>query len=436
MGQAISDKAAFTPDFTAERYYSIGHIFRRSGQQFIRKFKPSSHICKVIRAIALCRTPALGGLSYVCKDCGDIHSIYASCGNRNCPICPAVKKEIWLQKRAEALLPVKYYHLVFTLPHSLNILCANHPREMYDLLFRCAWNSLSQLMQKTKWCGAQTGMTAVLHTWGQQMMLHPHLHCIVPAGGLSKDKKRWIDARNKNVLVDAKTLMNEFKTLYINELKEMIEDENFYFTGEAHQYGDATEREKLYQEITKKKWAVWLKSPDAGPQQTLEYLSRYVNSVAISESRILEITDESITIQYKNYAKENAEGLPEKEKMTLTDERFFKRFLMHVLPPRFHRIRYYGLHHPTNRKTKLAICQQLLNVVLILVSVAQIQCFLFEKLGIDPTLCRFCGSPNRAVYNLIPDKILHQKIVNFPPFARPPPTVFQAPPVGSVIDFQ
>ena len=375
-------------------------------------------------------------MTYVCKDCGDMHSIYASCGNRNCPICPAVKKEIWLQKRSADLLPVPYYHLVFTLPHELNILCANHPREMYNLLFQCAWKSLNNLMLNPKWCGAQTGMTAVLHTWGQQMMLHPHLHCIVPAGGLSKDKKQWIDAKNKNVLVDAKTLMRDFKELYINGLKEILESNYFHFEGEAHKYGDATEREKLYQQITEKKWAVWLKSPDAGPQQTLEYLSRYVNSVAISESRILEITDESIRIQYKNYAKENAEGLPEKEDMTLTDEQFFKRFLIHVLPLGFHRIRYYGLHHATNRKTKLAICQRLLNVVICLVSVAQIQYFLFDKLGIDPTVCRVCGSPNRIIYDLMPDKIMHQKIVNFPQFAQPPPTVFRKPPAGFVLDFQ
>jgi hypothetical protein len=358
-----------------------------------------------------------------------MHSIYASCGNRNCPICPALKKEAWLQKRSADLLPVKYYHVVFTLPHELNILCINHPREMYNLLFQCAWKSLNELMLKPKWCGAQTGMTAVLHTWGQQMMLHPHLHCIVPAGGLSKDKKSWIDVKSNTVLVDAETLMTDFKSLYIKELKELIESKSFYFTGEAHLYGDATERKKLYAEITKKKWAVWLKSPDVGPQQTLEYLSRYVNSVAISESRILKITDDKITIQYKNYAKENADGLPEKETMNLSDEQFFKRFLMHILPARFHRIRYYGLHHPTNRKTKLAICQKLLNVIITLVSVAQIKFFLFEKLGIDPTVCRVCGSPNREIQMLLPDKFLHQKIVNFPQFAKPPPTVFN-PPAG------
>jgi hypothetical protein len=364
-----------------------------------------------------------------------MHSIYASCGNRNCPICPALKKETWLQKRSADLLPVKYYHVVFTLPHELNILCANHPKPMYDLLFRCAWNSLNKLMQNPKWCGGQTGMTAVLHTWGQQMMLHPHLHCIVPAGGLSKDKKQWIEAKNKNVLVDAKTLMIDFKSLYINDLKEIIEDNNFHFTGEAHLYGDAKQREELYQKITEKKWAVWLKSPDVGPQQTLEYLSRYVNSVAISESRILEISDNSITIQYKNYAKENADGLPEKQTMELSDEQFFKRFLLHILPPRFHRIRYYGLHHPTNRKTKLANCQKLLNVVINLVSVAQIKHFLFDKLGIDPTICRVCGSPNREIHSLLPDKVLHQKIVNFSQFAQPPPTVFPKPPAGFVINF-
>jgi len=278
-------------------------------------------------------------------------------------------------------------------------------------------------------------MTAVLHTWGQQMMLHPHLHCIVPASGLSEDQKQWIDAKKTNVLVDAKTLMNEFKHLYINELKKTIEDNNFLFWGEAQLYADAREREKLYEKITRIKWAVWLKSPDAGPKQTLEYLSRYVNSVAISESRILQMSDEKITIQYKNYAKEDANGLPEKETMELTDEQFMKRFLLHILPSHFHRIRYYGLHHPTNRKKKLATCKKLLNVKVSLVTVAQIKYFLFKKLQIDPTVCRVCGSPNREVYALAADSSFHQKVVNFPQLAKPPPTVMPRPPVGIDIDF-
>jgi hypothetical protein len=168
----------------------IGRVFRRSAQRFIQENKPTTKVCKVLRAIALCRTPALGGVEYICKDCGDIHRVFASCGNRNCPLCPALKKETWLHKRSADLLPVKYYHVVFTLPHELNILCANHPRTMYNLLFRMAWKSLNSLLLMPRWCGAQSGMTAVLHTWGQQMMLHPHLHCVVPAGGLSLDKKK------------------------------------------------------------------------------------------------------------------------------------------------------------------------------------------------------------------------------------------------------
>ncbi len=229
--------------------------------------------------------------------------MYASCGNRNCPVCPALKKEIWLYKRSEDLLPVKYYHVIFTIPHELNLLCANHPRVMYDLLFHSAWKSLNSMMRDSVWCGAQSGMLAVLHTWGQQMLLHPHLHCVVPAGGLSFDKKQWIHTKNKSVLVDAESLMIKFKSLFVSEVQNILENEKFLFVGQAKQFCDASLREDLYRIIKKKKWSVWLKAPKAGPLQTLQYLSRYVNSVAVSESRILEITESKLKIQYKNYAK-------------------------------------------------------------------------------------------------------------------------------------
>jgi len=347
--------------------------------------------------------------------------MYASCGNRNCPICPALKKETWLHERSKDLLPVKYYHVIFTIPHELNLLCANHPRVMYNLLFRTAWKSLYSLMKSPIWCGGQTGMLAVLHTWGQQMLLHPHLHCVVPAGGLSFDKMRWVHTKNDTVLVDAETLMNDFKQLFINQLRDILEDEKFLFVGEAKQFCDATLRENLYTIIEKKKWSVWLKAPNAGPQQTLEYLSRYVNSVAISESRILEIKDDSLRIQYKNYARENADGLPEKEVMELTDFEFLKRFTAHILPLGFQRIRYYGILAPVNRKVKLATARKLLSGLSFEFTTQQIRRFIFQKTGIDPTVCNACGSPNRDTVIIPADPVLHRKIVNFPNQPNPPP---------------
>ncbi|MCP4120629.1 MAG: IS91 family transposase, partial [Bacteroidetes bacterium] len=150
--------------------YQLGEIFRQFSDEFIQEYGAGPAVCKLLRAIQLCRTPALGGIEYECGECGHIHQMYGSCGNRNCPICPALKKEKWLLKRSVELLDVKYYHVVFTLPHELNTLCANHPRELYGLLFRSAWQSLKELMAEPEWSGGQAGMLAVLHTWGQQML--------------------------------------------------------------------------------------------------------------------------------------------------------------------------------------------------------------------------------------------------------------------------
>lgn len=253
------------------------------------------------------------------------------------------------------------------------------------------------------------------------MLLHPHLHCVVPAGGLSFDKKQWIPTKNKTVLVDAETLMNDFKSLFIHSLQNILEDERFLFTGDAKQFCDATLRESLYATMGKKKWSVWLKAPNAGPLQTLQYLSRYVNSVAVAQSRILEITDEKLKIQYKNYAKENAAGLPQKEVMELSDFEFLKRFCTHILPSGFQRIRYYGLLAPVNRKGKFAIARKLLNGRAFKVTLQQIKKFIFQKIGIDPTVCNACGGSDLFTVILEPNPVVHRKIVQFETLAKPPP---------------
>ena len=235
---------------------------------------------RALEDISTCRTQQLGGLHLHCHECGLDHRIYASCSNRNCPICPALKKEVWLHRRAEELLPVKYYHLVFTLPEELNALCMNHPKVMYNILFRSAWQSFDKLMRDKKWCGAQSGMLAVLHTWGKNLSFHPHVHCIVPAGGLSFDGTQWINCRHDSVIVDVKELSATYRQLFKSQLIQAWEMGELVFRGAAKVYEDLATWRALFA-CFEKEWVVYAKKPSTGAEQTLNYLSRYTHSVAI-----------------------------------------------------------------------------------------------------------------------------------------------------------
>jgi hypothetical protein len=331
-----------------------------------------------------------------------VHDIYVSCGNRNCPICPALKKEIWLHKWEQELLPVEYYHVVFTIPHELNDLCANHPRLMYNILFAAAWSSLKTMMAEEKWCGVQTGMMAVLHTWGQNLSHHPHVHCVVLAGSLSFDRKEWKDKKKSSVLVDVKELSALFQQLFLKKLRETWEKDGIDFRGKAEKYHDIEEWRNLFLSI-QKPWVVYSQAPSHGAIQTLEYLSRYTHSVAISEHRILELGEKKVTIQYKDYADKDENSLPKTKILNLEYEHFIKKFVKHILPSGYHKIRYFGIWAMTNRKTRLAQAQRLLHHKPLFLRMQAIKALVKEKLGIDPTVCSDCGSPN-IVFFILTDK--------------------------------
>ena len=391
-----------------EKDYQIGRLFRKYGEAFIAKYRPHPTVCRAIYDIGKCRTQILGGVQVTCKDCGCIHRIYASCSNRNCPICPALKKEIWLVKREQELLPVTYYHVVFTFSDKLNILCANHPKLMYNILFKAAWSSLKTMMGQEKWCGAQTGMMAVLHTWGQNLSHHPHLHCVVPAGGLSFDGSRWKATKKQSVLVDVIELSALFQRTFLRLLRETWEFEGIPFRGAAKKYEDLNEWRSLFESV-QKPWVVYAKRPSTGPKQTLAYLSRYTHSVAISEHRILELGEQKVKIQYKDYADENEEGIPKKKALELKYMDFIKLFVKHILPSGFQKIRYYGIWAASNRKTKLAKCQGLLKHIPLQLTMKAIKAIVKQKLGIDPTVCSYCGSPDLVT------EILEAKSVFYKP---------------------
>lgn len=298
----------------------------------------SPHQQKTLRALTQCRTAALGGHVDACDDCGSVHISYNSCRNRHCPKCQGHKRIEWIEKRKEDLLPCTYYHVVFTLPQELNALALYQPKLVYDALFASVWATLQQFGRKE---GLHLGMTAVLHTWGQNLSLHPHLHCIVPGGGIDERGQWKAKVRSDKYLFCVKALSKVFRAKYVQQLRE-------------NGIADKALLESLFQ----KQWVVYAKRPFGGPHQVIEYLGRYTHKVAISNHRIQQVDEKEVTFRYKDYKADGATKL-----MTLSNEEFTRRFSQHILPPRFVRIRHYGIISSTWKRGKLQAVQTALKVV-------------------------------------------------------------------------
>jgi hypothetical protein len=295
------------------------------------------HQQKTLRAIAQCRTALLGGHVDACKDCGRVHISYNSCRNRHCPKCQGHKRMEWISKREEDLLPCSYYHVVFTLPQELNQLSLHQPKLVYDALFTAVWATLNQFGTTER---LHLGMIAVLHTWGQNLSLHPHLHCIVPGGGVDSHGK-WIQQlRSHKFLFPVKALSKVFRAKYVQQLR-----------------GKGIADKALIENLFAKPWVVYAKRPFGGPKQVIEYLGRYTHKVAISNHRIEQVTKDQVTFRYKDYKEAGAVKL-----MTLSNTEFVRRFSWHILPLRFVRIRHYGILSSTWKRGKLQALQSLLHV--------------------------------------------------------------------------
>lgn len=295
------------------------------------------HQQKTLRAIQQCRTAALGGHIDACDQCGNITISYNSCRNRHCPKCQGHKREEWIQKREADLLPCTYYHVVFTLPQELNALALYQPMNVYDTLFKATWQTLDQFGRTAQ---VQLGMMAVLHTWGQNLTLHPHLHCIVPGGGINANGKWQKQLRSNKYLFPVKALSKVFRAKYVQGLRS---------SGIAGQ--------DLIERLFAKNWVVYAKRPFGGPKQVIEYLGRYTHKVAISNHRIKEVTEDATVFTYKDYR----DGGKQKQ-MTLGNEEFTGRFAQHILPKRFVRIRHYGILSSSWKRGKLQHLQQQLQV--------------------------------------------------------------------------
>lgn len=295
------------------------------------------HVCKTLRAIKQCRTAALGGHVDKCNACHAVHISYNSCRNRHCPKCQGHRRVQWIQKREEELLPTAYYHVVFTLPSELNGLCLHQPRMVYDALFESVWQTI-EVFGKNK--NLQMGMICILHTWGQNLSLHPHLHCIIPGGGVNKkDQFEKVHAKDK-YLFPVKALSKVFRAKYVASLRKRKHNDK-----------------ALFDTLFAKDWVVYAKRPFGSPRAVIEYLGRYTHKVAISNARIKSVTRAGVNFQYKDYKQQGVQ-----KEMHLSLHEFVRRFAQHILPHRFVRIRHYGFLSSTWKRKKLKDLQKKLGV--------------------------------------------------------------------------
>jgi hypothetical protein len=334
----------------------MADIVRSAGRNFIernRSWLNRLHL-KVLTAIERCRTAALGGHLDQCGHCGHRVISFNSCRNRHCPKCQANARDRWLKARQRELLPTRYVHVVFTLPHELAPLALQNKRVVYDLLFRLSAETLLEIARDPKRLGAQIGFFSVLHTWNQKLQHHPHIHCVVPAGGLSLDQTHWISSHPKFFLpVDV--LAEVFRGKFTEALKEIFAQGQLGFHGSLEPLGRPKVFAQLIQQTFRKKWVVYCKRPFGGAAHALRYLGCYTHRVAISNHRLTAFDNDQVTFRWRDSAHKNKQRL-----MTLHVTEFLRRFLLHVLPPRFVRIRHFGFLSTRNRSTLLPLCFRLL----------------------------------------------------------------------------
>jgi hypothetical protein len=313
---------------------------------------------KVMSAITQCRTAALGGHVLRCEGCGLDQVSYNSCRNRHCPKCQSSAAKRWLDARQADLLPVEYYHVVFTLPAPIADIAYQNKPALYGLLFDIAAETLLRIAVDPKHLGASIGATLVLHTWGSALTHHPHVHGIVPGGGLAPDGLRWVACR-PGFFLPVRVLSRLFRRRFLEELQQLHDGGKLRFYGEHAALADAVVFKAWLTPLHKCEWVVYAKRPFAGPQAVLAYLSRYTHRVAISNSRLLVMDERGVSFRWKDYrAKEKTRH----KAMTLSPQEFMRRFLLHVLPGGFHRIRHYGLLANSNRRDNLALARELLHV--------------------------------------------------------------------------
>jgi hypothetical protein len=368
----------------------VADVFRRYGDAYREQHGAS--LCtaqrRVMTAIELCRTAALGGHVEQCDQCGHQRISFNSCRDRHCPKCQSLARAQWLDDRRAELLASQYFHVVFTLPKEIAAIAYQNKAPVYGILFRAAAETLQTIAADPKHLGAQIGFFAVLHTWGQNLLHHPHLHCVVAGGGLSPDGTRWISCR-PGFFLPVRVLSHLFRRLFLEYLQKAFDAGKLQFFSTLEPLRERRAFLRYLAPVRQVQWVVYAKPPFAGPEQVLEYVGRYTHRVAISNNRLLDIADGSVRFRWKDYRDRNRQ-----KAMTVSADEFIRRFLLHVLPEGFHRIRYYGFLGNRHRTQKLARCRELLRMPALQPSDDQLEEDYrdhFEELtGVSLTQCPAC----------------------------------------------
>ena len=337
----------------------VADLIHAQGDRFVDRYRSwlSFQQLNVLQAIGRCRTAALGGHIDVCPRCDHQAISYNSCRNRHCPKCQAQARQRWLSAREQEVLGVSYFHVVFTLPHALQTLCEQNPAVLYGLLFWASARTLLEVAANAKHLGAKIGFLSILHTWGQNLLLHPHLHCVIPAGGLSSDHTRWVRPKHAFFL-PVKVLSRVFRGKFVDGLRRAHRHNKLRCDGPLGPLKEPKNFAAFLRTLYRQNWVVYAKPAFGGPEQVLRYLGRYTHRVAISNHRLLAFDGERVTFRWKDYARGN-----QQRKMTLTVTEFLRRFVQHVLPRGFVRIRQFGLLANRCRATLLALARKLLALV-------------------------------------------------------------------------
>jgi hypothetical protein len=333
----------------------VADVFRQHEQEFLsQQSRLSAPQLRAFRDICACRTAALGSHIEQCDDCSRQTIAYDSCRNRHCPKCQSSARDKWLLARSAELLPVPYSHVVFTLPGELSTLALQNRRIVYSILFRAVSETLLTIAADPRHLGAQLGFLAVLHTWNQKLLHHPHLHCLIPAGGISPDRKRWVRSR-RQFLLPVAVLRKMFRGKFLSLLAAAFRSKQLRFSGRLTYLASTTAFDRFLRQLRSKTWVVYAKRPFGSPEHVIKYLARYTHRVAISNGRLTEIKDGQVTYRWRDSADSNQQKL-----MTLDAISFIRRFLLHILPSGFVKIRHFGFMANRNRREAVALCRSLL----------------------------------------------------------------------------
>ena len=372
---------------------TVNSIFRDHADEFLDTYKVSYHTLKVIRAITNCRTEVLGGHVRQCDSCGEKIIQYNSCRNRHCPQCQFMKKEQWIINRQNDVLPFQYFHVVFTIPDKLNPIVIRNKKHIYTLLLNAVKETLLSVSEDEKYFGAKIGFFSILHTWGQKLNLHPHIHCVVPGGGFSDKTNSW-KRSPQNYLVPIKVLQKRFRSLFLIGLKNLYQSDVLFLDGSV--YENEQKFQQMIDELFDTEWIVYAKESFKSSDSVISYLSKYTHRIAISNHRILSFEDGIVTFSYKDYK----DG--KKKKMSVPVLKFMKLFLIHIVPKRFVRIRYYGILSNSTKTKQVQLCREYFSVKQKEKNTQSWQQIFSKVTGKDIDVCPHCGQGNLITIEILP----------------------------------